>query len=195
MHSNDELTYALSNQEVETLNIKTNKEKNINPLNTSEEHKKEHLLTLAYNKNNNTFALGFSDKNKILIINPLTNKIITSFFNNYSPVYSLSFTGDGQRLAAGLKNGTLLILKKHNQITERQHLLHRILYLWLQVEKPDLSIKNPKKLLHTISTKFCLNKIELNKTWTTFSEPIQVNLWYNMNRLIKKYGKKIEKKS
>src|SRR5436189_5722014 len=37
MHSNDELTYALSNQEVETLNIKTNKEKNINPLNTSEE--------------------------------------------------------------------------------------------------------------------------------------------------------------
>jgi WD40 repeat protein len=191
LHPNNLLSYSLASNKLYTVNFVTrNIEDSLYNVENSDK-----ILALSYD-NNNRFALGAFYKHNspinngygyVRIIDKITKNIINHFYT-LAAVYALAFTHDTNQLAVGLDNGILLIMQKHIP-TIQQCMLRRIIFLWLQVEKPDKTIGTSLKLLNTIAHTYNLDEKELIVIWNSFPENLRAYLWCTINKLIQKYGK------
>jgi WD40 repeat protein len=189
-NANNILTYTLANRTFNTINIKEDTIVSSFSLESViEKTRDEFLFAFACNHNAHKFVFGLSNGD-IYITDSLSKRLITSFYNP-SEVYSLSLDASGQKLAIGLKNGKFLLLQEYVNFSPNQLFLRKILYLWLQVQKPNRNVTNYQRLLKSISSQFHLNNEDLNQIWNTFSPSLQKDLWGNIRILIKKYGKKV----
>jgi len=68
-------------------------------------------------------------------------------------------------------------------------MLRKLLHLWLELEKPDKSIKSPVELLSHVADVLYCDYQELNHLWSKVPFDMQQAMWRHISRMIDIYGK------
>jgi hypothetical protein len=104
-------------------------------------------------------------------------------------VTSASFNGVGTEIVVATDDGKIQIFAKYNTYTLQHIWLKKILFTWLQLQKPSKEIDLVKKLLDTVAQLLQIDCDELSNAWKSFPEHMQTAMWLSMHKKIQRYGK------
>ncbi len=103
-------------------------------------------------------------------------------------VTSASFNGLGTEMVVATDDGKIQIFAQYQTDNLQQILLKKLLYVWLQLQKPSKEIDSPEKLLDTVAHMLHCDYDEIKQIWLSLPENMRHAMWLSMHKKIQKYG-------
>lgn len=104
-------------------------------------------------------------------------------------VMSASFNSSGTEMVVAADDGKIQIFAQYHIDNLQQIFLKKLLYLWLQLQKPNKEIDSPKKMLDTVAQLLLCDENKIKNTWQSFPKHMQEAIWLSMHKKIQRYGK------
>jgi hypothetical protein len=133
-----------------------------------------------------TLLVTVQKNNVVCLWDAVTGQLLSKI-SHRDPVSNAFLSKDGKELVVAC--GSKVIIWKPYSLEHA--LLRKLLYVWLELEKPNKGIKSPQLLLRYIAALFSCNYRQLKSSWSTMPSEMQTKLWEHSNRMITTYGKNL----